>query len=372
MRPSASATAATRRRRRRRDVAARRAPQVARARPGRGSATVAPRSRSRAAVAAPMPLAPPVTTAVSPSNSLMPCSSTSRIDVDLRAVPQAGSTLAGQHGRRRRPGRPWRRPAGAGRPRRTAYSSMVPARPPRARSRMPTAVTSLSAMRAGVDEAGLAGEADEDDPPARLDQVDGERGQRGGVGRVDDRVEGQVRQRRRPSRRRRSPASAANSSGSRPARAGAPRRPARAANWAASRPIVPGPRTSSRSPGGSAAARTARSALPPGSTSAPERRVDRVGQARAGRVTGTGSCSASAPGQPPRMPISYRSAQTCCRPRRQRRAAPAAEHGVAGDPAADPGRVDAGADRRDRAAPLVADPHRVARPGRCAGRPSRR
>ena len=79
--------------------------------------------------------------------------------------------------------------------------------------------------------------------------------------------------------------------------------PLAAANCATSRPMVPGPSTSSRPPGGTAAPRTARMALPPGSTSAP-RRASTVSGSGYRAQAGTGSCSASAPGQPPRMPIS--------------------------------------------------------------------
>ena len=75
-----------------------------------------------------------------------------------------------------------------------------------------------------------------------------------------------------------------------------------------------------------AAGRPARPAPPagrggrcaPGSTSAPRTPVDVSGSAWSA-VTGTASCSASAPGQPFRIPTSNRSAQTCCAPLRQRR-----------------------------------------------------
>jgi hypothetical protein len=90
---------------------------------------------------------------------------------------------------------------------------------------------------------------------------------------------------------------------------------------AASSPMVPGPITSSRCPPPASAARTARSALPPGSTRAPMAAPTPAGiGCRA--LAGTRSCSARAPGQPPRTPISYRSAHRCCRPPRQRRHRP--------------------------------------------------
>ena len=151
----------------------------------------------------------------------------------------------------------------------------------------------------------------------------------------------------------------AKASDRRSRRAGAPRRPGPRANIAASRPIVPGPEDQqpvagpqARRPGPRAArCRRARPARPTASSTASGRACS--------AVTGTASCSASAPGQPPRMPISYRSSQTCWRPPPAAAAAPAAEHGVAGDPAAEPAGSTPGADRATRAAPLVAEPHRV-------------
>ena len=62
-------------------------------------------------------------------------------------------------------------------------------------------------------------------------------------------------------------------------------------------------------PADSAAARTERSALPPGSTIAPAVSSTLSGNASSA-VAGTASCSASAPGKPPRMPISTRFSQT--------------------------------------------------------------
>jgi len=66
-----------------------------------------------------------------------------------------------------------------------------------------------------------------------------------------------------------------------------------------------------------ASGKAARKALPAGSTMAPA-----VSSTVSGRWcnadAGTSSCSAKAPGQPRRMPISYRSTHTCWRPSRQR------------------------------------------------------
>ena len=151
----------------------------------------------------------------------------------------------------------------------------------------------------------------------------------------------------------------------------APRRRGPAANCAASRPIVPGPSTSTRLPA---------PAPPPGRPAArcrparPGRRptASTVSGSACSAEAGTGSCSASAPGQPPRMPISKRSAHTCCRPSRQRRQLPAAEHRVAGDAPAEPGRVDAVADRGRRCRTTRARAASGTRRGPGAGRPSRR
>ena len=88
------------------------------------------------------------------------------------------------------------------------------------------------------------------------------------------------------------------------------------------------------------AARTARSALPPGSTSAPSGVVDGVGQRvqRGGRdreLLGERAGPAAADARP--RAGSRRRAGA----RQAAAAVPAAEHGVAGDPPAEPGRVDA-------------------------------
>ena len=160
--------------------------------------------------------------------------------------------------------------SGRGSTRPEAYSSIAPASPPEALS-TPTTVTSLSATVAGVDQARLAGESDVDDPPAGLDA-----GRSASAGRVaaleasTTASKRRRRQRRRASTRDRSRATG-RSPGTRSSmpeqvhldalgrrRTGPP-----AARW------CPGPRPAAARPGDSAAARTARSALPPGSTSAP-------------------------------------------------------------------------------------------------------
>jgi hypothetical protein len=97
--------------------------------------------------------------------------------------------------------------------------------------------------------------------------------------------------------------------------------PAARANMATSSPIVPGPRTSARSPGPRSAAWAERRALPPGSTSAPRAASTESGSA-CSEPAGTASCSARAPGWPPRTPTSCRCSQTCWWPLRQRRHTP--------------------------------------------------
>ena len=59
---------------------------------------------------------------------------------------------------------------------------------------MPTAVTSLSTRVRVSMWLWAAGQADIDDPPGRLHQVEGQSRQVCGVGGVDHRVEGQVRE----------------------------------------------------------------------------------------------------------------------------------------------------------------------------------
>ena len=124
--------------------------------------------------------------------------------------------------------------------------------------------------------------------------------------------------------------------------------------------MVPGPSTSSRSPGSSAAACTARSALPPGSTIAPSASSTDVGQRLQGpyghrQLLGERARPAVADADLVAVGAQVLAAA------RAPVAVPAAEHRVAGDPGAEPALVDALADAGDRAGPLVADPHRVAR-----------
>ena len=304
---------------------------------------------SRAAVRspAPMPLAPPVTRATSPSKSLM-------------CVPPSGQVV----GRRGSWARARRRPAAS---RASTSADLVEAdgrgdQRPRVdgagRVGLDGGVEARGAAEdadggdvleregAGVDRAGRAGQADVDDPAGRLDQVERERRAAArGVGRVDDGVEGQVGQRRRRPHACANPSDRAKREGPAVGPSGAPRRrrPGRTARPAGR--SCPGPAPAPGRPADGPRPRTARRALPPGSTSAPAVSSTASGSARSA-VAGTASCSASAPGDPPRMPISYRSAQTCCRPRPAAAAGAAAEHRVAGDPAAEPRGVDAGTDRR--------------------------
>jgi hypothetical protein len=84
--------------------------------------------------------------------------------------------------------------------------------------------------------------------------------------------------------------------------------PAALANEVVSRPMVPGPQTSTVVPGPAPAAAAARHEFPPGSTSAPAW-SSTVAGSRYALLAGTSTCSASAPGQP-MMPISCRSAHT--------------------------------------------------------------
>ena len=133
----------------------------ARRRESRSStATRAPRSASRSAVAAPMPLAPPVTTATSPANSVMSCSASlvrAWVDVDLRAGAGAVRSPAGQHvADLVQPDRRGDQRARVDAP--VGVRSIAPARPAEALS-MPTAVTSLSTERPGVDQARAAGDS---------------------------------------------------------------------------------------------------------------------------------------------------------------------------------------------------------------------
>ena len=113
-------------------------------------------------------------------------------------------------------------------------------------------------------------------------------------------------------------------------------------------------------PGPACAACAHRSALPPGSTRAPRTASTVAGSACSDR-TGTASCSASAPGRPPRMPTSSRWSQTCCCPRRQRRHVPSPIIVSPVTRRPDPRRIDALPHLGDHARPLVAEAHRVRR-----------
>ncbi len=134
--------------------------------------------------------------------------------------------------------------------------------------------------------------------------------------------------------------------------------PAARAKPAASRPIVPGPSTSTRDP----VARPRCLGRPQRVGSRLDHRpgdvVDGVGQ-RVQRGDGhrqlLGQRSRPAAADPDLGAVS----QTCWRPERHRSAVAAAEHRVAGDPPAEPVRLDALADRADDPAPLVTEAHRV-------------
>ena len=258
--------------------------------------------------------------------------------------------------RRPRRGRRWPPPAGAGPRIRPRTRPMVPARPADA-PRMPTAVRSFSTIdrvstvlgrpatpmyttrRPGSTRSSArAGRSAEFEASMTASQR--QPGQVGGRPRaVHAELGGEVD---RPPVRPRTCTSA----------------PCASANIAASRPMVPGPRTSSRSPGRSAAPQTERRALPPGSTSAPAassmpsgsamQRGDRHGQLlgqRAGEAAADADLAAVLAHVVPAVPAALAPA--------------AAEHGVAGDAPAQPARIDAVADRADRPAPLVPEPHRV-------------
>ena len=114
----------------------------------------------------------------------------------------------------------------------------------------------------------------------------------------------------------------------------------------------------------------------------PQRVAARLDHRAGGVVDASGSansagagrrvCSASAPANPPRMPISNAVCADVVPPGPAALAVPAADHRVAGDPAAEPARVDAGADRRTRRR-TTRDPAASGTPrGPGAGRPSRR
>ena len=175
---------------------------------------------------------------------------------------------AGEHVRRGRRSPIVAATSGVGSTLPVANASIAPASPGDA-LRTPTAVTSFSASIRVSMRLGSAGEADVDDSAARLDEFERLRRKRRRVGCVDHGVERQVRQLAltphvlEPELARERRVTAAS------ARAGAPRRRRRARTSPQSRPIVPGPRMSARSPGFSWAPSTDRSALPAGSTSAP-------------------------------------------------------------------------------------------------------
>ena len=129
---------------------------------------------------------------------------------------------------------------------------------------------------------------------------------------------------------------------------------------AASRPMVPGPYTSTREPGPASVARTARMALPPGSTRAPATSSTESGSACsavAGHEQLLGEGSGPVAADPDLVAVrAHVLAAAAAQP-----AVSAAEHRVAGDPSSEPARVDAVADRAHDAHPLVAEPQREVR-----------
>src|SRR5579863_5046925 len=157
------------------------------------TATVAPRSRSCAAVAAPMPLAPPVTTATSPSKSFMslhPFGKSSdlqtRIDVDLGSpgcvlrspsVEDVAGPIQADCGGHQR--------AGVDIPGRVSIDG---SRQPLRRCQDADSRDVLEHHRARVDDTWCGGDADIDHAPARLDEVERECGKFRCVGRVDHRM----------------------------------------------------------------------------------------------------------------------------------------------------------------------------------------
>ena len=135
--------------------------------------------------------------------------------------------------------------------------------------------------------------------------------------------------------------------------------------------MVPGPRTSTRSPGRSAAAATGAQGVAAGLDHRTQRRVHGVGQRvqrgdRDGQLLGQRAGPAATDADLVPVLADVLRAPTAAA------AVPAAEHGVADHPAADPSRVDPGADRGDR--PHHSWPSRIGIAGVAlrADRPSRR
>ena len=239
-----------------------------------------------------------------------------RVDVDLGARAGTGRTPARQHVADLARARRSRRPADAVRPPRSRRldvpSSPGERRQDADRGHVLEQPSSRVSIRLGVPASRCRRRA----CPARP-------GPAASAGR---RPRSRRRSRRRRaaaavpprSRRRRSPSDRAKPSDGRAAPSRCTSAPAARANWATSRPIVPGPSTSTRSPGLQLGRPHGAQRVAARLDQRAERRRRRCRAARRSDVTGTASCSASAPGQPPRMPISYRSSQTCWRPDRQR------------------------------------------------------
>jgi len=211
-------------------------------------------------------------------------------------------------------------------------------------ARIPVAVTSLSTSRPGVDPARAAREPDQDQSPARLDEVQREGGQGGGVGGIDDGIPGQGGQ-----------------AGARP-RAGETEGPGELqAGPGVAQQVDLGP-VGPREGGGEQPDRpgpedqdpvtAARRGRPDGAQRVAARLRNRPGDVidtrQAGRATrwrARASRSASATGRPPRTPISRRAVADVVAPGLAAAAVPAADHGVGGDA---PARASPRACRRPR------------------------
>ena len=196
--------------------------------------------------------------------------------------PAPGWPLVRTAPRRRRRGRRSRRPAAAGRPRRRRTARWSPARPGDATEHADRGDV-LQREGAGVEQARRLGEPDEDDPAPGSTSSSGRAGRCGGVGGVDDGVAAAGRGR----------SSAVQASVEAEAAGELQRRPGRpsevdlgaagAGELATSRPIVPGPRTSSPLAGLDAAPRGPPAARCRRARPSPRRRRRRSRAGRAGR-----------------------------------------------------------------------------------------
>ena len=284
--------------------------------------------------------------------------SAARVDVDLRSRAGAGGPAAGEDVAdsssptvAATSGRGSTAPA--------AYCSIVPASRARRPGR-PTAVTSLStSVRVSIRLGSRPGRCRRPACPARPGRGPAPAARRRWTRRSPRPTRSAGRSARGPDAGEAERAGEARDR-SGVARAGAPRRPRPGRTRPTSRPIVPGPRTSSAVPPAARRPRGPRAArCRPARPARRQRRRPRPAAPCSAR-TGTASCSASAPGQPPRMPISNRSAQTLCRPRRQRSQCP--QPSIVSPVTRRPSQAAStpSPTRRHDAAPLVPEPQRVA------------